>query len=377
MFNSISQKIVLSALLLLSNGLLAEQGLNSSKGTGNPQEIQPVKIYGKDHFLINIKDVVIKGDTVISITGDFPSIHIFSEKYYTSWGKEGNGPGELNITESVEVRNESIYILDFRTGSCKVIRYDLTGQYISSIPVRGYLCHDFNLGGDQQLIEVGSFGDQKKNIMDLGRPLRKVASFKEPDPVRIRTPEGPMQHYNVENPFIAKPIWHLNSKGKLIMWNGESNDLTIKNLKTKQETSVSMPPVSNIVIKPAAVKLWIDDKFPANKVVFGRERFFRSVRKRAGDKVPIPDYYAPLYDIKTDPWGNIWVQRTRYRKAGQVWTYLPLAEERNLTFELPEGRKLAAVGKEYVAATMMDEDGIEYIELYKREELLRNSIGDV
>ncbi|HEX6937935.1 MAG TPA: hypothetical protein VF158_00885, partial [Longimicrobiales bacterium] len=61
--------------------------------------------------------------------------------------------------------------------------------------------------------------------------------------------------------------------------------------------------------------------------------------------------------------GGLWVLRAE-KFAGEVWSLIDRNAE-PVTLSMPGGRQVLAFGDEYVAAKVVDADGVETIELYR------------
>lgn len=330
-------------------------------------------IYGDNYPLVNIQDVSLEDDMVFALTSQEPSIHIFSGKKYKSWGAEGKGPGELSRPVAIEVDNSSVFVLDAPPGACKVVKYTFKGEYVTSEAVRGVqMCYDLKVSGKYKVLQTGKWMHRKNELVLLGKNSSTLISYKEPEPVRIEPAKGPVGIYNFVSPFVAQPHWSANSKGKLIFWGGNSNSISIIDLKTGEKELLKIPSY-NLAIQPADIKAWISEEFSPNQERLGIPDPFRNVRGKIREEVSFPGSYPLLSDIKTDPHGGIWVLRAS-KQSGEIWSYLTL-DGNHTTVKFPESREVVAFGKEFVAMTTKDKNGIEYVELYRREQFLTEKIS--
>lgn len=193
----------------------------------NQYSLKPKRIYGAKYPLVGIVDASISDGKTFVLTTSFPAIHKFNGNKYEEWGGNGNGPSELNSPTSIEVKGNKVFVLDFRTGLCKIVTYDLKGNYISSYPIRGYLCKNFYLAGNSIFVEAGTFGNRKREILLLenNENLKTVAKFIEPKQVKLNRTNRP--DISFPNPFIAHPVWNVDENGNVILWDGKQK----KNLK--------------------------------------------------------------------------------------------------------------------------------------------------
>jgi hypothetical protein len=348
-----------------------------NKGYSQSKNIEfkaaPEKILGVEHPLVGIADVVIIDDSTFAVlTSTFPAIHVLGNGTYRSWGKKGNGPDELDGPSHLEINGDTLFTLDFRPGACKIVSYDLQGKYISSEPIRGAgMCYVFKMSGHHRIVETGQWGSPKKELLLIGEESEPIARFTEPGAVSLKIPKGPMRKFSFQNPFIPQPVWGVNGEKQLIIWKGDINELTFMefpDLKPKKlDTDI---PDNDIHIEGEDVENWLNEHFPADKTHFGKPNFFAGVRKRVKQKMDIPDTYAFLRSIKTDPAGGFWILRGFYRDAGQVWSYVSPKGKVNYTVTFRENREILAFGEFYIVAKHQDKNGIEYIEIYDRDRLI-------
>jgi len=352
---------------LIGFGLIVNTSF-AQNSTPESNYSEPSAVFGKTNPLVGISDVAELDNQLFVLTTSYPAIHVFDKanKDYISWGKEGNGPGELKGPKSIEIYDEHIFVLDFQPGKCKIVKYDRRGNHISTVPVRGYFCYDMKFGGNNKFIEVGQFMSSKRTILSVGDSLTPVKSYKLLNKKKIKTPEGPMNNITVANPFLPAPRWNVLPDGNLVYWDGKSGELSILSPAGKKISKITIPETKEIALTSKDIDNWIQTKY-APTPLFGHKDFYKGVRSSIKDQMSYPDSYPRLLDIKTSNSNEIWLKKSDYKTTGDVWIQFNFSEHKlrqNNRFVLPSDTTLEAVTKDEIITKVMDKDGPQYIQLY-------------
>ena len=93
----------------------------------------PDHILGEEKGFFNIKDVVVEEDISIILTSNEPFVSIFNHdgnNILAAFGKEGQGPGELQNPAAICTDGDIIYLIDSQPGKNKLMAYTKTGQVV-------------------------------------------------------------------------------------------------------------------------------------------------------------------------------------------------------------------------------------------------------
>ncbi len=366
MNTSLFMKKRMYLLILISSFVFF--GVDLSEAYQLESEIKPIKIYGKKHPLVGVRDVILHKNLTFVLTSTFPAVHVFSNQNYWIWGKEGNGPMEFQNPSSIELVGDTLFILDFQPGNCKIVAFTIKGEYLTSLLVReAQFCHRFEISDNYKIVGVSEWGSTKTDIIVVknGKDALLTTLIKDNGHVELST-SGPMKSFGFQNPFVAQPLWTTNNNGEVIFWDGKSNFLKIINIETGKHQKYRTIKNLKIPIKTSDVNKWIEEYFSSGEPVFGYTNFFENVREEAKENMNVPDYYPLITNFMTGPKNYLWLKRTYYREKGEIWTCLKGEEEFQIT--IPNHSSLIDVGKNYIAALKTNKKGVELLELYNKNE---------
>lgn len=329
----------------------------------------PVRTFGVDHPLYQIRDAALEGETLFVLTSPEPSVHVFrvdSPASYRAWGSEGSGPGELSNPKALIARSEIVHVLDMVPGKNRVNTYSWEGGLLRVSPISGIqIAYDFALIDGSFLVEAGNFGDRMHVIyrMDPNRgEMEAVAHVENQAPqVRLEPGDGPIRSYTIHLPFSAQPRWAA-TPAALAIWPGYGSDIQLLSLSGNTVGTVHIPD-GGIPVDAKDRDVWLDRTFPLHGELFGVRNPYRELRNEVRNTVRFPDTFPPALRIEPAVGGGLWVLRAE-KFAGEVWSLIDRNAE-PVTLSMPGGRQVLAFGDEYVAAKVVDADGVETIELYR------------
>ncbi len=88
---------------------------------------------------------------------------------------------------------------------------------------------------------------------------------------------------------------------------------------------------------------------------------------RALDAIPLPDRLPAFERLLVDDGGNLWVQRTAWPGAAvqPEWDVFDAEGAMLGTLRMPAGFRATHVGADFVLGVWTDEDGVEYVRMYR------------
>lgn len=349
---------------------------NASIVFSQDDTVKPIKTLGKNYPLVGINEVLLYNGIVVVLTSTFPSIHIFSGKefeQYRAFGERGSGPMELQMPASVDILEDTLFVLDSRPNICKIISYTILGEYISSEPIRGRgFCNNLTVTKDYKIVATNEvFSDIRKILLLKGKEINSIIDLAKGEEVKLQIPGGPMQTYTYSNPFLARPVWRLNKNtNEIILWYGKEDTLSSIDVFSGIKKTYLIISANKIIIDKGDVHNWVEKEYASEKPMFGYDDFLRNVRKEIIQKIVIPRYYPLLNRIEIGHNGDIWIQRAFSRSKGQVWSIFDSEDKKEQKVVFPPERKLMALGEEIIALYMEEQKGIEYIEIYKKSDFI-------
>ena len=336
---------------------------------------QPLRVLGVDESpaiakkvpLYRVRDVAFAADQVIVLTAPEPSIHVFDlagRSRSRAWGREGKGPGELENPVAMTAIGDFVHVLDLVPGAPRVVTFTLSGESVRTTVVSGVeLGVTLSAVGDELIVETAEFRGRNRKLVRVAQPDAALTEFMRPEQIQLVSDEGPMQSLRVAPPFAAQPHWTVLQGAGVALWPGEGQHITVLPLRGGDTLVIELPERS-YPLTAADQARWIERTFPADAEVFGIRDAYRGLRKAARERIQFPDVFPPVLRLESDSRGGLWVLRAD-RATGQVWTLIEAGVE-TLTLVGPPGRDLVAFGARMLAATTVDENGVELIEIYER-----------
>ncbi|MEX0719415.1 MAG: hypothetical protein WD059_02025 [Balneolaceae bacterium] len=349
---------------------------------GTAQSVEASFIFGEEVILEGISGAALQEDALFVLTSAEPYIHKFNlrdSSSYSSWGRKGNGPGEVNNPIDIELADNSIYLLDLRPGACKLIQYNQQGVIISEYPLNRVgikMCYRFEFGSGFKLLEIGRFAERERHLVlldDNSNRLDTLTVLLEPASKKVLVPEGPMRSWNFTDPFIPAPYWSLSENGKLYYWSGEEEYISISGLRTNNISKLKTSEKA-ILISVSDIDFFIDKRFPLNgKPLFGHKNPYRHLRGKIKKELEESnsEFFPLVNSIKIDPLGNIWMLKAS-KADGQIWSSLS-ENGSETTYKFTKGKTVMVFGKMYIAMRSKNELNDDIIELYDREKILEQS----
>lgn len=335
-------------------------------------EQKPIKILGQTHPLVNITEVLIKNDKIIVLTSTFPSIHIYMGKnfdQYVSFGAEGNGPMEMKFPKSVDASGDSLYVLDFRPGACKIVHFSIKGEFITSIPVRNYdVCHSLKVLNQINIVEVGDLFGANKKIIKVNEEgqSKEILEYEDLSNKRLLVEGGPMNSINISNPFTGTSHWGVDLLNATILyWGAQNNTLEkidINSGKTEPFVRISD---NKIPFKEEYISNWIEEKYSSEQELFGYRDFYKNVKKEIKSSIEVPGFFPLMSRIEVVDSGDIWIKRAYYTREGEIWSSVGNQYSNNeLYVKFPPNRQIMDFSDELIAAITTNKEGEEIVEIF-------------
>lgn len=342
-------------------------------------KVEPVYTLGLNNPLVEVSDIIINEKGIYVLTSTFPSIHFFQgEDYsnYSNFGDKGNGPMELDIPKSFGFKDNNLLVMDFRIGNCKIVTFTPKGGYVDSKIIReNNICSELKATDSKVFLELSQFGSNSReiNLLEKGN-LVEIMNFESKNSNRINVPGGPMNSFEYDNPYLSNFVWNIDTNGNIIYWDGnsESEELKIYNPDSKKIIdNIRLSPNLNR-IEEQDITNWLDDQYSDSKPLFGISNFFKNVKKQIKKDLKAPEYFPLLNKVLLTKEGEIWLQRTFSSSKGETWTYLADKFSNGIDIQMPLGKSLKAVGMGYIVSLTINEQGEELIEVYSKQDLIKN-----
>jgi len=333
---------------------------------------EPIRTLGTDRILYQVSDVQLTDTSVIVLTSPEPAVHIFGEHSYRSWGRKGPGPGEFQHPADMGASGKYLFVLHTNIGANRIDLYALDGSLHASISLsRHMIVTRARAASDGFLFETTSMGGGKRHLLRVDRAghQTQLISYSKPKKRRIAPSEGPS--LDLPLPFIPTTEWTISADGQLAIWNGTEDAVTLKPLDGPIAAELPLPPNDRCITNQDR-EAWIDRILSSDVEIKGRRDPFRHVREKARTSLPIPDTFPRALDLRADPEAGVWALRTPATQ-GEIWMHLRSDQKPSL-LHLPPRREVMDIGPERVAALATSQDGEEYVEIYRRHELMCTSV---
>lgn len=330
----------------------------------------PVITLGSEHPFYGLQDVAVRGGYVVVLTGqDKNAIKVFKkDRFITSFGRSGPGPFEFQGASSLCITDGRITVLDFQMGSNKLVIFDLKGDRIKEIPLRGIqFAGGLDCFKSQKVLISTEFMGNESKIFWVNKKKNILKYSTDEASIDLHPSQGPMNTQRVTLPFRPKTKWDLIGKNKMAVWDGSGNKIYIINFR---QDTLGFVKVSNlhIPVTEKDIKEWINSKYPTGQTLFGHQNFYRGVREALFEYDGYAEYFPLIKGIQSSGRGGLWLYRGT-KQNRQIWT-LQRENQEPVTVKFPPDRKVYSFGKKWIAAAFETDDGIQKVELYKYEEVI-------
>lgn len=326
----------------------------------------PECVLGQQDPLHQIRGVALQENQAVVLTSPSPAIHVYaidSCRNEHRWGREGQGPGELENAVDITFFKDSIAVLDLIPGNSRVTIFSITGEVGDLSTISDFTIVDrIEAAGSKLIVEGREFNQRQRTVATLGNTTSALLQYTTPESIRFRSQNGPMRNLAIDPPFASSPAWAALGDSVLAYWDGARDLVELLSANGRLLDTLKLP-AAQIAVTEADQEAWIQKHFSPEAELFGVRDPYREFRDDARDSVDFPDLFAPVLGMKADVVDGIWVLRAE-GVNGQVWSLIRSEGER-ARISLPAGRELAAVGLTHLATSAVDELGVELVELYR------------
>lgn len=330
-----------------------EQGATVVKNTRKPlfdgniiefeEELVIPESDGKNYIFVNLSSLALdENGNIYVLDIKEANIKVFNErgKFLRSFGRKGEGPGELDIAVSLDNHRNEMAVVD--AGNRRITFYSLNGEYQRSISTARFSIRDLQIDSYENIfctINIFSDGPRRIELQKFDSNLNFIKVFD-------------YMNTSMEKElafFTAGPVFTI-LKGDLIAYGYPETDYEIKIYDNE-----------GILIK-RILKEYIPEKIPQEEIKFAKK----------GPKTPlkiyIPKYYAPYYCLFGDDDGRI-ITWARYNlianihyfdifsPEGKYLTSTSLKADFGGSRRVWKNNKLYTIGK--------DEDGLPVVRVYR------------
>lgn len=318
----------------------------------------------------NIAALDANDSLLVVLTQSDPVLHLFSLSrgdHISSWGREGEGPGEFTSSADVALVGDRVYALD--TTQRRVSVFDLSGRLVLTNPVVDlglpYANRLDHASGDTVVIRAYSpMGDANAIIAWTVDGVAGTAlSFDDPPgELRLEAPGAP--GLTLRRPFAPYPRWTVVS-GQLVYWPALGHQLQVVKLDGTPSTSIVLPLEDRIEITAGDGEEWFRTGIPTE---FMGRRPFEPLRQKARQTVDFPPHQPLVLGLLASPDGVVWVKRQtslREESRGQVWDVVDTEGKFVDRVTLPVGHLLTVVLAEHVVIQTTTELGSDVVQIHR------------
>lgn len=324
----------------------------------------PFITLGTKEPLYLLEDIAVNGNFILVLTKqkkDF--IKVFKkDRFVRSFGKRGPGPYEFENPEGICSSGNRISVLDLQPNSNKLVIFDLKGNPVKEIPLRGIqFASALNCYKGQKVLASSEFMGNEVKVFWIGGG-KNVLKYYTPEAIEIHPPQGPMNTQHVILPFQPEPKWDLIGENRLVVWNGSSNKIFKITFRKDTLTTIT---VSNLHIPVSAknIKKWINNTYEVGYTWMGRKNFYRGVREELFEYDGYVDYFPLMMSIKSGAGGSLWLLRAT-KNGNQIWTRYKEGEK-PVTIKLPEGQVVYQFENNWIVTANKTDNGIVNLKIYK------------
>jgi hypothetical protein len=326
-----------------------------------PAPLTPIQLI-MDEELVEIRDVSVWGEDAAALISGSPAVHLFTQGNVWRWGDKGNGPADLSNPVALLLTEDQVAVLNQRPN--KIVLFSRNGKHLDTVPVTsGMVAVNFARKSSNWLVETSGWSASASKLFLEGSntPIRTLVRG---ETIKLSPEIGPS--LTITQPFHARDLWASTSKG-IAVWHADNPDEVV-HFNLNGNTIGAYPvPDNRFAVTDADREQWLNAQFPEGKVLFGRQDFFRDLRKEARKTLEFPQTYPAVYRLASDPREGVWV--CRYSGArGQVWTWLTDSGEHEIKFG--PGDYVHDFGSLRIAATSTNENGDQIIKLFQSKVLI-------
>lgn len=312
--------------------------------------------------LYQVQDAFIYNNQAIIVQKPEPGVVQFrGGEMVASWGREGQGPTELQNPTGVVVNDEYVAVLNRMPA--KVVYYDHDGNSIYHTMINGYqVANGWTVTEEDTLISVSNMSDESGTV-DLVRlhdgETLEALSVDGGDDIRVEPDEGPAM--TMPAPFMS-PAWTITHGGRVYQW---KHDGYIVEMDTdgNEQRRYATENFRAFPIHEDDINRYLEDVFDPDAEFRGIRDAFRHVREEARETVDFPDVFPAVLDMKATPNGGLWLRRTATNE-GSIWSYWHNGEEET-SYQFAAGQRvLHFLDDERALVRGRTNDGAPTIEVY-------------
>lgn len=324
------------------------------------ETLERTAVHGADgSFLYGVVAGAAAGAEVSVLTEPEPAVHLYGPDGTTEWGREGQGPAELQSPVDITWENDRIHVLDI--GNRKFVRFDREGGFEQSRGLGDAWARTLDIvRGDTVLGTFVPMTDARAVVRVSGQVSDTLLRYRSRgEDHRLEAPGAPS--LTVKAPFSAQLRWTATPEGGLAWYDPGTGELVLQD-RAGVEVSRTSVPWGGSEVTEADREWWIANRIPAD---FQGRAVFEPLRDVAREELDFPERHAPVLALERDPAGGVWVKRT-LESEGERWTRLAPGGAVTGDFRLPPGRRLIAISEARVFAVARDALDVETVEAYGR-----------
>lgn len=324
------------------------------------EALERTAVHGADGtFLYGVVAGAATGAEVSVLTEPEPAVHLYGPGGSTAWGREGQGPAELQSPVDIAWQGDRIHVLDI--GNRKFVRFDRDGGFEQSRGLGDAWARTLDIVRRDTIL--GTFvpmADERAVVRLSGAAADTLLRYRSlGEDHRLEAAGAPS--LTVKTPFSAQVRWTATPEGGLAWYDPEAGDLVFQD-RAGVETARAPVPWEGSEVTETDREWWIANRIPAD---FQGRPVFEPLRDVARSELDFPERHAPVLGLERDPAGGVWVKRT-LEVEGERWTRLAPGGAVTGDVRLPPGRRLIAISASRVFAVARDELDVETVEAYAR-----------
>jgi len=271
---------------------------------------------GKDFFGYPIDVAVAEKNDIYICDNQAHNIKKFnaSGEFIKSFGKLGQGPGDLNLPMEIEYLDGRLYVRDLMNQ--RVTIFDSGGTFVDSLklPAENIIWRSMRILADGRFV-----AHLEKRYYDTPTPPSeiKIVLFSKDFTSQKNLFERQIinghqiikpRRVFVSNAFLPDISWDLDTEGKIVIGYSEKYEILLFDPEKGQTDSFSHP------YKPVEVSDKDKDTFFREMPILSGSMSGGEMKKTMGapdyivENTEFPKTYPPFRDIKVDSEGNIWVR---------------------------------------------------------------------
>lgn len=346
-----------SLTLAASNQSTSHQPVEDTLRT--PERIDVV---ADDATLYQVRDAFMYDDQTIIAQKPEPGVVQFrAGAMVASWGREGQGPTELQNPTGVVVNDEYIAVLNRMPA--KVVYYNHDGTPTHHAMIDGYqVANRWAVTAEDTLISVSNISAESGAI-DLvrlqGGETLNTLSLDAGKDIRVEPDAGPAM--TMPAPFMS-PAWTITRDGRVYQWKHDGY-IVETDTEGNEQRRYTTENFRAFPIHEDDINRHLESIFDPDAEFNGVRDAFRHVREEARESVDFPDVFPAVLDMKAAPNGGLWLRRTTTNE-GSIWSYWHDGEEK-VSYQFSAGQRvLHFLEDERVLVRGRADDGAPIIEVY-------------